>query len=588
MLKQLHRKLAIQLTLFVISFLFFASGCSNTSEQPQSKTIKLAALMAMSGELGSKGEVRKTALEKGVENANLKWQSDGVNWQFELKVADSESDPEITLEKAQELLAEGFEIFITGSSAEVEKLQPWAAEHGVIVISYSSTSPALAIEGDGIFRMVPNDIQQAEALASLLEYEGIYGVVPVYRDDIYGREITELFSEKFKSLQGIVSEPVTYETQETNWRDLMTDISTAVENLNIEQERIAIVLVAFDEAAEMLKQLDEIDGLNDVRWFGTDSVTLSPAILQDEHIGKNAAQVHLTGVTFGIPESDLFASIQSELEPISEGVFLPDALFAYDIAGMLATVINQLDKPFGTEEIMANMIEGSAIYAGVTGWTLLDETGDRKYYHYDVWEVQENNGDSFHWLHTAKFVKNPGVPSYISPISADVASASSQSESFLFGYEGEAFIPDREVSRAEFIYMLMHATNRIERDDTEIDSSFNDANAIDPRAKNAVAIAQQAGIIHPNKDNKFRPNEEITWLEAIVMTIQALEWIVDESTENERLDLTDVTAIQPYIQTAVDQHLFSGTKEEFNHVKNDPISLQDAIFLMIEIMKGEK
>src|SRR5690606_42162615 len=103
-------------------------------------------------------------------------------------------------------------------------------------------------------------------------------------------------------------------------------MADAVDSLDMEKERIAVVLVAFDEIAGMLEQSDQEDSMDEIRWFGTDTVTLSPVILEEKEIAEKASQVNLTGVTFGIPDSPLFNTIQSEIETITEGAFLPDAL----------------------------------------------------------------------------------------------------------------------------------------------------------------------------------------------------------------------------------------------------------------------
>ncbi|MCR2823603.1 ABC transporter substrate-binding protein [Lederbergia panacisoli] len=401
--------------ILFLSFLILVNGCSAQETQKDTNVIKLAALLPLSGGLGSKGEIRKLAIEIGVEDTNKNWEEEGSDLQFELTVEDSQSDPKVALSKAKKLWEEGHEIFIAGSSAEVESIQPWASEQGAIVISYSSTSPALRIEGDSVFRMVPDDTEQAKALAQLLEYEGIYGVVPVFRNDIYGSELTKFFTKEFESLYGTVTEPVTYQPKETNWELVSKKIADAVNCLEMEKERIAVVLVAFDEVADMLGMSDNEESMDGIRWFGTDTVTLSPVILKDKKIAEKAAQVNLTGVTFGIPDSPLFNTIQSELETGTNGDFLPDALFAYDIPGMLASVINKHKDPFDREELLNHMIEGSANYAGVTGWTQLNEKGDRKYYHYDIWQVQEDNEGSYNWIQTAKYLRNPGFPGYISP-----------------------------------------------------------------------------------------------------------------------------------------------------------------------------
>src|SRR5690606_8839815 len=164
--------------------------------------------------------------------------------------------------------------------------------------------------------------EQAKALADLLVYEGIYGVVPVYRNDIYGSELTKLFTEEFESYYGLVTEPITYQPKETDWEHVSKKMADAVDSLEMEKDRIAVVLVAFDEIADMLRASDPEDGMDGIRWFGTDTVTLSPVILEEQEIAQKASQVNLTGVTFGIPDAPLFNTIQSELETATEGTFL--------------------------------------------------------------------------------------------------------------------------------------------------------------------------------------------------------------------------------------------------------------------------
>lgn len=238
-------------TILSVLLFIFITGC--TKEEEDSNAIKIAALMPLSGELESKGEIRKIAIEKGIEDANEKFKEKELDIKFSLTVEDSESDPDEALKKAKKLWKKGYKIFIANSSAEVEKLMPWAKENGAIVFSASSTSPSLGVAGDGVFRMVPDDTQQAAALASLLEFEGIYGIVPIYRDDVYGRELVDLLTKEFKNVQGLVSDPIKYQTKETKWDEVLSDVSKAIENLKLDKERVAVVLVSFDEIGDILK-----------------------------------------------------------------------------------------------------------------------------------------------------------------------------------------------------------------------------------------------------------------------------------------------------------------------------------------------
>ena len=63
-------------------------------------------------------------------------------------------------------------------------------------------APSLAIEGDNIFRFVPDDLHQAESISRVMWDQGIRMVIPFYRDDIYGRELMQVVRANFQKLGG--------------------------------------------------------------------------------------------------------------------------------------------------------------------------------------------------------------------------------------------------------------------------------------------------------------------------------------------------------------------------------------------------
>ena len=48
-------------------------------------------------------------------------------------------------------------------------------------------------------------------------------------------------------------------------------------------------------------------------------------------------------------------------------------------------------------------------YTGITGWTFLNEAGDRKFGNYDFWAVTEDNG-TFQWKRVAIYRIDPILP----------------------------------------------------------------------------------------------------------------------------------------------------------------------------------
>lgn len=82
--------------------------------------------------------------------------------------------------------------------------------------------------------------------------------------------------------------------------------------------------------------------------------------------------------------------------------------------------------------------------------------------------------------------------------------------------DGVYFMPDKEVSRAEFVSMAMRCCG-MRADTTLTESCFDDNSEIFPALRSYIATAQRIGIINGDfKDGKlvFNPNESITKYEA--------------------------------------------------------------------------
>ncbi len=85
--------------------------------------------------------------------------------------------------------------------------------------------------------------------------------------------------------------------------------------------------------------------------------------------------------------------------------------------------------------------------------------------------------------------------------------------------DGTYFMPDEEVSRAEFVVMLMKAMG-LRADSGTTESYFDDNEEIPKALRSYVATAQRAGLVSGKfKDGKllFSPNEKITLYDAAVM-----------------------------------------------------------------------
>jgi branched-chain amino acid transport system substrate-binding protein len=84
------------------------------------------------------------------------------------------------------------------TSAAVMSVKDYANQRGIILISPSSTSPALSIANDNLFRFVPDDKNQAEFISNKMWNDGIRIVIPMWRSDTFGNELVEEMKRKLK------------------------------------------------------------------------------------------------------------------------------------------------------------------------------------------------------------------------------------------------------------------------------------------------------------------------------------------------------------------------------------------------------
>ena len=147
--------------------LFPGQALAQEDEAPAAVSIPVGAILPLTGELGSKGQMRRMAIEMAVREVNNYLEAVGRSFRLALTVADSASDPDRVVREAEALRQAGTQIFIVGSSEETAAMKAWSDEHGTLVVSFSSSAPSLAVPGDGVFRVVPNDRHQAQALATL-------------------------------------------------------------------------------------------------------------------------------------------------------------------------------------------------------------------------------------------------------------------------------------------------------------------------------------------------------------------------------------------------------------------------------------
>lgn len=393
------------------------SGCVESTGEAtnESENITIGALLPLTGSVSSIGEASKVALEVSAEDLNNYYSEIGSGEHVEIVVKDTESNPEKALEKLKEFNEMGIKVIIgPQASSEAEAVLDYANKNGIILLSTASTAPSLAIPDDNLFRLAPDDTNQAVVLSMVMNDEGISTVVPMYTDDVWGNGLIKEVKKNFEASNGTVLEGIKYESNSTH-------LSAEVEALNEKvikatsensEKTVAVLLCSYGEAKQIFSLARNYPALSKVKWYGTDGIALNKELINDNNASSFAASIHLSAPIYGYT-SDSEKCQVAEQEIKERLGRLPEsyALTAYD-ALAIATFVNMEAISGNEEKVKMAMDANTETYHGISGWTILNENGDRKYWEYNIWTVTEGNG-TYQWEKEKTVIKRNEELKYI-------------------------------------------------------------------------------------------------------------------------------------------------------------------------------
>ncbi len=382
-------------------------------------TILIGALLPLTGTLSSYGESGDASLQLAVEDVNNQFARSGLPTRVGLIIEDTKTDPAVALEKLKDLASKGIRIVIGPStSAAVAAVKEYADENGILIVSSSSTAPSLAIPNDNVFRFIPDDTHQAEALAKQMWDEGTRVVIPMWRTDVFGNNLQSLLKEKFEKLGGKVLDGIGYDPPvgdfaaslhrinfivwEQELRALTLKVKDAVRQYGA--DKVGVYIVAFDEIVPIMIQANRHQELQSVRWYGSDGSAQNEGLIKNIEAAEFAVKTNFLNPIYRVNASDSFKKLEARIVEEIHRVPRSYAEVAYDEFWVAALTLNNYT---GTPQddigpLRQAFINTANMYSGVTGRTELNDAGDRKYAPYDFWAVRpahkdDTNKGSFEW-----------------------------------------------------------------------------------------------------------------------------------------------------------------------------------------------
>ena len=178
------------------------AGCAEITE------VQLGAVLSLQGRAASYGQAIQRGIEVAVDKVNAAGGVDvgesGTRVPLSVDVRDAQSDPQIGLQVAQELIGMGYPAVIgSDASAVTLAITDLFQQSGVVLISPSTSTPALRGSGSYIYRNYPSDEFEAVNVANhIYNVAGIDEVHVISSQSEYGLGIKNAFIARFRTLGG--------------------------------------------------------------------------------------------------------------------------------------------------------------------------------------------------------------------------------------------------------------------------------------------------------------------------------------------------------------------------------------------------
>jgi branched-chain amino acid transport system substrate-binding protein len=367
-----------------LACIVFTTACSDSDDDDAEKTIHMGLIAPLTGSISSAGISGSAAISIALEDVNQYLKTTGSHLKVSIEVSDDETNPDVALERLKDFHTKGIRYVIGPyTSANAAAILDYANQNGIVLISPSSVATTLSIPDDNLFRVIPDDKNQADAISALFVYDDVDHIIPIVRSDVWGdgliANVNQLMTQQGKT----VVTPIRYDPTNVNTGQIISDVSAAI-NQTLQEApaaKTAVYLLSFGEGATILSAAAGNPDCALVRWFGSSAFATNASIILDNAAAAFAYQQTLRCPIFA-PDAaakDLWQPIVNKLTTQLGRAPESYALSSYDALWLMTLAYRDCSDPEDVALFKASLVQTAGKYYGITGRTTFNDAGDRKY-----------------------------------------------------------------------------------------------------------------------------------------------------------------------------------------------------------------
>lgn len=324
--------------------------------------------------------------EMAVQDFNEYLEDIGAEWSLSISLEDAQSTPAIALEKIQGFNSIGVDILVgVAFSSHINLAATYVDTNDLLVLSHGSQAANLAID-DSIFRLVPNDGNQAPAIVKMLEDAGIEVLITVVRGDTWGDGLAAGVTDLF---EGTVVTGFRY-NQDVNEFSVEASVLDEIVKEQVDEhgaDVVGVLYVGTDEFLPLIQSMNFYENVHDVRWFASNTQSTKTYFFDDDTAIEFAEKTQFT-VTRSIPtaENHIQNHVNEKYMEMYNATVSTYGYAAYDSVWLLGISILQTQST-DTGVLTEAIPNVAAHMMGASGSLALTEYGDLATANFEVWQV---------------------------------------------------------------------------------------------------------------------------------------------------------------------------------------------------------
>lgn len=359
--------------------------------------ITIPVLAPLTGSLSQIGQSAAKSMQFAVADFNAFLEDEGSQTRIRLDVNDTQTDPTVALNLVKTLdpIATSHVVVGPYASSCLEAVKEDGSEKNLIFLSPSSSVTSLAIPNDNVYRLVFDNGKESEAIASLLQANQIKTVIPFWRNDDYGIDLKNALTIQFATAAISIAQDISYELNPADFSDKISKLADAVSTAVTAEgkDRVAVILISYEEAADIFALASQYDILKSILWMGCDSNARLDSVFSDnvvlDFVQKTRFCAPIFAPDYGISDrtdppqrtikvdfqnfvTEFVNTFHQEPEPYDYGSY--DAVWIAAYSNVLTG--ENLHDP---KAVFQQFQRVAYVYLGYSGLSNLNAAGDKNY-----------------------------------------------------------------------------------------------------------------------------------------------------------------------------------------------------------------